>query len=109
MQKTFDLFGAGETFAHQQSRNTVRAADFGPRNWPVSKLFRRGNDPSTLHRLAYSRENFLTRRGGSIQFGAHTLLIRQDRLTMKKESMMKIGFMLSIGAIAAITAGWANN
>jgi len=28
---------------------------------------------------------------------------------MKKESMMKIGFMLSIGAIAAITAGWANN
>lgn len=28
---------------------------------------------------------------------------------MKKESMMKIGFMLSIGAIAAIAAGCANN
>ena len=51
-QKHFDFFTGRKTFAHQQSRNTVRAADFAPRNWPVAKVFGRRDDPSTLHRLA---------------------------------------------------------
>ena len=54
-QKCFDFFTGRETFAHQKSRNTVRAADFAPRNRPVLKLFGGDNDPSTLHRLAYSQ------------------------------------------------------